>query len=1241
MANNSFDFNIEPYYDDFNEPSGPRENNYMRILFRPGYAVQARELTQIQSILQNQIKAFGDHIFKDGSPVEGGHITLDTNVVSIKLNKQQNGIDVDLNNLDGQMVTDDTAGNVSAKVIAVDSTQTYPTVMVKYLTGDEFAATHVMNAASTLTTATVISGGSAIDTGSIASINEGIFYVEGYFVYVPPQTIILDPYETNPSYKIGLQIVDQIIDESTDTSLLDPAQQSFNYQAPGATRYQYNLELSKRALNSIDDTRFFELMRVQNGIVTKVVEYPIYSELEKTLARRTYDESGDYTVKPFRLTVSENPANTDLFRVNIEPGKAYVKGYEFETVGTVSFTNEKALTKNTSTEYNFSLDYGNYIIVNNVYGSNTGFANISSYPEFDLHVVPTANINTTSETIYSNTKIGTARIRNMDYAGGNDYYAYLLDVNTAPITFNAWSTADNTSAINFGDYMSAYDTAYVGVKLKVTGTGEDSYIRTVTHYDGDSKVAIVDIPFTTPTTTSSRVSLLMSIGDSDSVVKRPALFTESPYVPQVGGLGSLPSMDVAPNGKAVDGRTILTDSAKSRVVYPLPESYVSGDDAFLNVEYYKKKFYAGVTSSGGTSGVTSTRTISLDSGADNWFFGNGALSTLTAKTNFIVTVRDNGGSSQFSNGQLIVFDGSNTATQVSTSEIQIGIPSDESFTVDVIATVKFDNDGGEGTKTLKGNISAVMTGADNSTGSLAVKFQNGSDVGKVNVKFSGTDTAQVWFRSATLTSGQRLIANTPGVPQSLYVTDVVRLVKAYDSGDLAYEPNVSNAIDITERYLLDGGQRDNYYDFASVILRDGFLPPKGQTVFFIQSYESTGGYYNARSYSDYEQIPNYISSTGSISLRDAVDFRPVRANSNTTSPELFTLQNAIIPSPEFSFEATYDYYVPRVDRLVLTRDKEFKIVQGTPSIRPVAPKVPDDSMLLYTLNIPAYTANVADIGLLYKENKRYTMRDIGSLEKRIENLEYYTSLNVLEQQAKNQNILYEDNFTEKEKYGIIADDFSDFSVADKYNTDLVCNISKARLGPYRINSPLKMEYLGEETAGRISLNERTVSLAFTEEPCVVQNTATKTISVQPFQFGQFHGSASLFPESDYWYSQTLMPEVISPGTDFVKVEMPPAAPEGNSNPNLAPNAVVPTPPPVVGTTTTNTVRNVFVSQDGSETTINLNPDGFGGVDFTTNWFPTQEAQRSAFTTGMGGPFTPTGGSNIDVGQRSIFTASRV
>ena len=1214
MANTSFNFNIEPYYDDFAVASGPKEQNYMRVMFRPGYAVQARELTQIQSIIQNQIKSFGDHIFQDGSPVQGGHITLDSTVKSLKLNKQQNGVDVSLSNFDGQMITDDTAGTVNAKVVAIqqpDDINYYPTILIKYLSSDEFNAGDIANSASTVATATVVNDPLiAAANGSIAGINEGIFYVDGFFVYVEPQTIVLDAYSNTPTFKVGLQIVDGIVDESQDSSLLDPAQNSFNYQAPGATRYQFKLELTKRLLDSIDDSRFFELLRVENGIITKQVDYPIYADLEKTLARRTYDESGDYTVKPFRATVSEaNTSNPDKFIINIEPGKAYVRGHEFETKGTVSFSVDKARSTNTSTKYNFSLDYGNYVVVDNLFaGATEGLFDISSFTTVDLHCVPSANIVTTSSTVYDKTLVGTAKVRNLDYASGTDYYAYLLDISTLPVTGNAGLTSPNTSSFYFPSGWSTVDGAYVGVKFKSIGTGADDYIRTITSYNSSS-LATVDIPFNAIPDTSTQFTLIFDITNVNSIVTKPASFTGPVYGTQVGiGVPVDASMDISSvTGKSVDGKTTLFDTNKGRLVFPLPESQITASPAFSDIEFYKKIYIGALSSVGGVLTINLT-------GSDNWFFGTGTLSSLVAKSNFIVTNRS-------STGQVLDL-GSSVVTQVSPTQVTITVPVDALYSI--IATVKAVNEG-SGSKTLTGNGSAVLTSGDSSALGVAVKFDGGVDVvnKSVVIKTPDANTAQVWFRSQVKASdGSRLVANTPSVPQSLYLTDVVKIVKVYDSGNTSWEPNTVNAIDITKRYILNGGQKDSYYDYATVTLKDGYAPPTGQTVFLLQYYQSTSGYYTASSYDSYEKIPFYSSSTGKFSLRDAVDFRPIRTNANTSNVNTtVAFETATIPSPEFSFQSTYSYYVPRIDKLVLSRDKEFKVVQGLPSVNPVEPKVSDDVMLLYTLNIPAYTANVADIGIKYNENKRYTMRDIGTLEKRIENLEYYTSLNVLEQQAKNQTVLYEDNVLEKEKYGIVADDFQDFSVADKYSGDLVCNISKASLGPYKVNTPVKLEYK-PETGLNVQKNDRTISLGYSETPCVVQNTATKAISVQPYQFAQFHGSASLYPETDYWYSQKLMPEVISPGTDFIKVELPPAPPPIVPAPDIMPEIVVVEPPPVVGIPVyptpepapTPTPAVTVIVEPTVVPDPPLTSDGFGAIDVNMNWYGYSWAMAGQFAS---------------------------
>ena len=85
------DLNISPYYDDFDI-----DKNFYKVLFKPGFPVQARELTTLQSILQNQVESFGSNIFKDGSMVIPGSVTFDNEFSAVKLNATNLGVDISL-----------------------------------------------------------------------------------------------------------------------------------------------------------------------------------------------------------------------------------------------------------------------------------------------------------------------------------------------------------------------------------------------------------------------------------------------------------------------------------------------------------------------------------------------------------------------------------------------------------------------------------------------------------------------------------------------------------------------------------------------------------------------------------------------------------------------------------------------------------------------------------------------------------------------------------------------------------------------------------------------------------------------------------------------------------------------------------------------------------------------------------------------------------------------------------------
>lgn len=1133
------DFTIEPFYDDFEATNGAKDENYMRILFRPGYAVQARELTQIQSIIQNQIKNFGDHIFKDGSPVFGGQITLDTSVKYLKLQTAYNGIDIDLEDFSNSVIAN-SVGNtkIRAKVIATDESQTQPTLMIRYLRGNEFPDGNVIVTASgaSIGQYAQLAAANSSGTGSVASISEGIFYVDGYFVKVSPQSIVLDAYGNTPTYKVGLEIEDNIIDENTDANLLDPAQNSFNYQAPGAARYQFKLNLAKRKLDSIDDSKFFELLRVENGLITKQVVYPIYSELENTLARRTYDESGDYTVRPFGVSLEANTACSDYFIVNVEPGKAYVKGFEYEIFGTQKINVPKARTTNTSTDYDLSLEYGNYLYANNVVGSANGLFDINGLAKVELHCVPRASINTVGLAGYNSTYMGTGLVRNFDRDSSTEYLVYLTDVQLQSNTVTAAEASVNSNTIVFPLQYSTVDNAYSNVTVRVINGTAAGDVRTITRYNGATRTAFVDLNFTAPISSGQNISLVYKSKDIDSLVE--VVSTKAAFNV---------AMDVSNSSKDITNATIMYDTNKDSLLFMLPEQYVS-NNTITNADFIHRKFFESKTfTSNGQFALTLAANETFPYGSDGSF-----LSTTVANTNLIVMVKSLGTATNVTVGQILNITatlgpaGSGGAGVRRDSSTQLTIFTGEkgTFTADIYGTVKVNDSesasNNRRTKTIRGNSAiTVLRATDAPTNGLAV-------VGASNTKI---DIANgfVWFTNTVD------INKVPGSNNSLYISDVYNIVKVYDSGNPSLDPTLANGIDITERYYLDSGQNLGYYDHSKLVLRPGYSAPKGRIVVMLQFYEHSSainGYFDVDSYPSAQyangSIPTFVNSDGvNYNLRDAIDFRPTRDIGTSSNVQSVTFIGMKTPKPTDPMELSYAYYVPRIDKIILTKDRELKALNGVASRYPTEPGDSENAMTLFKLSIPAYTANPSDVIVSKVENKRYTMKDIGVLENRIRNIEYYTALSIAEKKATDATILYEDNATEKEKYGIVADNFTGFNIADTTSPDFKCSIEKGKLSAYSILNQIPL--VPSTIGANLQKNDKTISLSYTEEVAISQVSATSNVSIQPYLYGVFDGQLRLSPQGDVWFSTTLNPIAISPSQP-IPVTQPTNPVVGSQNP---------------------------------------------------------------------------------------------
>ena len=498
--------NISPYYDDFN-----KDDNFYKILFKPGYPVQARELTGLQSLLQNQVESFGKHIFKEGSMVIPGGIEYDPTYFSAKINSTHLGIDVSvylsniISNNDGKGTR--VRGQNSGIVATIKNFILPPeegvddiTIFIKYnQSGNDgetgaFPDGEVLILEDSLTygnttlnieeTVLTLVSENATATGSAFGVNKGVYFMRGLFVDVPTSLIVLEPYSNTPSYRVGFEIIEEVINANDDSSLYDNAKGFTNFAAPGADRFKISVKLTKKSLEDYDDTNFVELFRTSNGDTKKLQDSTVYSELKKYFAKRTYDESGNYSIEPFRVNTQNslndeidsgglytanqktdkgNDPSDDLMCVKLSPGKAYVRGFDVYLPGTTVVDVEKPRDVKSVKAASVPFNMGSTIKVNNVSGSP--FINIGG----DVtNIVELRNARKgTSQNVGAGLTIGEARVysfgANSSYSGATtEWDLNLYDIQT-------FTTIGVTSITNFTEKIK-------GTRVRGLGSGAIGYL---------------------------------------------------------------------------------------------------------------------------------------------------------------------------------------------------------------------------------------------------------------------------------------------------------------------------------------------------------------------------------------------------------------------------------------------------------------------------------------------------------------------------------------------------------------------------------------------------------------------------------------------------------------------------------------------------------------------------------------------------------------------------------------------
>jgi len=403
--------------------------------------------------------------------------------------------------------------------------------------------------------------------------------------------------------------------------------------------------------------------------------------------------------------------------------------------------------------------------------------------------------------------------------------------------------------------------------------------------------------------------------------------------------------------------------------------------------------------------------------------------------------------------------------------------------------------------------------------------------------------------------------------QIVSYSDVYKLRYVYE-GSVSAPPtvdaggNLVSGVDVTDKYTFDNGQRDTFYDTARLVLKPGVSAPTGQLIIAFDYFEhSQGDFCTIDSYLHEAgvtetEIPTFNSSvSGLVSLKDVIDFRPKVDNTNILpgyQDRSFLAQNEYlsftatsgIPSSTPSDDANLpwtvkynkDQYLDRIDGVFLNTQGSFIVKKGNSSLNPSRPETLSDSIPLFYLYVPAYTDSYRDVRIVPVENKRYTMKDIGKLNQRVERLEYYTSLSILEQQALNMQVQDEIGL-DRFKTGFYVDNFETHK-GDVKSIDYSCAIDSQQsvLRPQVSEESLLVKEVNtredqRRVAGYVN-NNGVLSLPFTNQRLLGNNFATKTINPNPFVVLQYVGDLAVDPNVDSWYDRNTVPLVTDNNTNL-------------------------------------------------------------------------------------------------------------
>ena len=972
----------------------------------------------------------------------------------------------------------------------------------------------------------------AVGTGYAFGVSEGIIYQKGHFLRVEKQSIIIDKYTTTPNnITVGFKTVENYVDSNEDESLLDNASGTTNYTAPGADRLQLTPVLTTLTIDqAAANVDFFALAEWKNGLPYKENRTTVFTTIADELARRTSETSGNYVIDRFNVTTKEkSTANTQYVDVVIDPGTAYIEGYRVSTKFNNYLNVARSSTTTNLSSQSITVNYGNYTVVNEL----VGIFDFKSGSSIDLYDTAKTLITSSTDTTLTTTngtitpagsKIGTARIRSLVLDSGDPgtkeatYRAYLFDISM-------------NSGYSFRDVKSLYA-------------------------NGATQDAIADVVRVQDATISANVAKLYDVSRNQML-----------FPAQAGAVKSLDNISyiyrtVSDEDKVIGtGGTVAVGPLGTGFEFPYSDGVLSATQEKDFIVTPTKPFEAAANLTG-TSVAVYTNTMIVGTGT--------AFITDLAPGDFIRCA--NATANQYLQIKSVA---NNTHAYLTTAPTAM-TAANVTLYFPALYPISF----GRTARTI-----TISGTSKTATASLGVSTNAAANaVITYNVKYvSVTPATRTINRDVFV---KILTSNSAGSntgPWSLGLPGAVRLKKVYlgNSSNVGVTTNTTVS-DVTKYFVVDSADDENSYRLAQLKLKTtpsslsvntnqyilaqlDVFTTSGSGLATIGSYNinDTQALSSSSSSINTLEIPELYTSQGKyVDVRNAFDFRPYASNTanvansvatatvNPSNTYSLTSGEKYFPAPDSTVTFQASYYNKRKDRVIVTSNGSFKVLEGTPTLNdPVAPDEPLHTVTLAVLSIPPYPSlpsilNTQTTEFAGKEvvsqdtlasqrfanstitldiaknindaqNRVYTMKDIGLIDKRLDIIENRVSLNFIEQKIKELVIPSGITLTTNRfKNAFFVDPFSDYTKTDSTHREFTAKISGERgiLEPSFTQLNIESDFDLTDSDTNSCVVNGFAMLPYTNEVLVNQNVKNIAINGDG-QDVRFIGSGSVSPAS--------------------------------------------------------------------------------------------------------------------------------